>query len=198
MPRERSLIPSACDDNRESATAVAVYLSGSDTCTHKLSRPRAMRNSSILVQLTENKVEHRDGSDEYPIILTGLKKYNGETVSELVIRLADGSLATWNIGNFSGRKKLVLDNGSLKLVDDLLSDLFAGAICEGTCNDIDAGLGVKTILDNSCIGKPPVVRYQIVRVPKCCCAETAAEVCATSIYVNEILTTGNITAGEPS
>ncbi len=198
MPRERAQSPSACGDTREGAAYVAAYLSDTDDCTHKLRRPRSMRNASLLVQLTEKTVEHRDGSEDYPIILPAIKKYNGEVVSELLIRLGDGSLAAWNLGNFTGRKKLVLENGKLKLADDLLPDLFAGEICEGTCNDVDAGLGVKMMVDN-CPGQPTVTRYQIVRIPKCCCAEsTPLEDCADNLYVDEVLATGDISLAEPT
>lgn len=194
MPKERAQSPSSCDDNRESASSLSVYLSNSDDCVHKLRRPRAMKNPSIPIQSTENNLALADGSEEYPILLPGIKKYKGEAIREILVRLPDGSLAAWDISQFNGRKKLVLDNGSLKLVDDLLSDLFAGNICEGTCNDIDAGLGVKMISD-ACPGKPTVIRYQIVRVPKCCCAEsTPLETCTASLYFDDVLADGNIDA----
>jgi hypothetical protein len=123
---------------------------------------------AIPVQLTENQVELRDGSDAHPILLPNLKRITTEGVPRIVIMLADGQLAYWDISAFAGEKRLVTENGLAKFVDDYSSDLFSGEICEAECDGVDAALGVR-VITHTCPGKPAKTMYQMVRIPKCCC-----------------------------
>lgn len=130
---------------------------------------------AIPVQLTEHLVELRDGSDEHPITLPNLKRVISEGVPRIVVMLADGQLAYWDITAFAGEQRLVIQDGLAKFVDDYSSDLFSGAICDTDCNGVDNALGVREIVHN-CPGKPPKTMYQICRIPKCCCSGADASI----------------------
>jgi hypothetical protein len=165
MATSRTCAPPACGEFTNSAEAIIV--SRKKNGSGRLSMDGKIR-SAIPVQLTENLVELRDGSDAHPLTLPNLKGITSESVPRILIMLPDGQIAYWDMAAFAGHKRLVIENGSAKFVDDYSSDLFSGEICEGTCDDIDAGLGVRLITHN-CPGKPPKTMYQLVRTPKCCC-----------------------------
>ena len=176
--RQRSCVTNGCNDKQQKGSAIGVYINGDDSCTHKLQRPRAMRSASLIVQLTEDSVEHRDGSLDFPLKLPAMQKSNLPGMPAILGILADGTIVAWSAGNFTERKKLVIENGQFTLKDDTLTDLFADGICEGQCNEIDGALGYKTIVDN-CPGREPKVAYQICRIPTCCCADEAQVTCDT-------------------
>jgi hypothetical protein len=161
----RSCAPPACGEFTNSGEAIIV--SRKKNGSGRLSMSDKVRNA-IPVQLTENTVELRDGSDLHPILLPNLKKVTSEGVPSILVMLADGQIAAWNISAFAGEKKLVTKNGQAMFVDDYSSDLFSGEICEGQCDEVDASIGVRVITHN-CPGKPPKTMYQMIRIPKCCC-----------------------------
>lgn len=164
--QERSCAPPACGEFVNSAEAIIV--SRKKNGSGRLSMASKIRGGAIPIQLTENQVELRDGSDEHPIKLPNLKKISTEGVPGIVVLLADGQLAYWDISSFASQMKLVTENGTAKFVDDVSSDMFSGTLCESDCDGADAAVGVRTIQRN-CPGKPPKTMFQLVRIPKCCC-----------------------------
>jgi len=176
--RERSCVTNGCNDQQSKGSAVGVYINGDDSCTHKLRRPRAMRSASLIVQLTENEVEHRDGSLDFPIKLSAMQKSNLTGMPAILGILADGTIVAWSAGSFTERKKLVIENGLFTLKDDTLTDLFSESLCEAQCDQVDGALGYKTIVDN-CPGREPRIAYQICRIPTCCCGDDELTVCTT-------------------
>lgn len=183
---ERSCAPPACGEFTNSGEAIIV--SRKKNGSGRLSMEGKIRGA-IPVQLTENLTELRDGSDEHPIVLPNLKRVTSEGVPRILVMLADGQIAYWDVAAFGSDKKLVTKDGVAKFVDDYSSDLFSGEICESSCNDIDAGVGLRAIPVN-CPGKPPRVMYQIVRTPKCCCTmdDISCEGDCTSLLGFEIPT----------
>lgn len=145
---------------------LAVYPKGSSDPLALISK---FRSAAIPVQINENTVELKDGSIDAPIYLQNLKKTNTPAVAELLVRLSDGSIAAWDIGNVNGEKILVIKDGQITAQDKYSSDLFDGSICEETdCSNVDSTLGVKQRVV-VCPGQPDKVMWQICRIPKCCC-----------------------------
>ncbi len=173
MPdRANNCLPDTCDGRYEKGTNLGVYINNGSDCVQRLSRPVDIKSPSIPVQLTANIVELRDGSSDNPLKLPALQSTNAEAVPALLVMLADGTIAQWKFGNFSGAKKLVLENGSIKFADDYSSDLISSAICaETSCNQLDGLLGYKSIV-HSCPGEAPRVMTQICLAPKCCCSDS--------------------------
>lgn len=189
MPeRTRQCATSECNDKQPSAGAFGVYINNSDECLHRLARPSKMRNPGLAVQLTENSVGIRDGSLEFPIKLPGLQSSNAQAMPAIIGVLPDGTLVAWKFGNFSGKKKLVLEEGNLTLVEDYGSDLLAATICaEPNCNQLEGLLGYKTV-SNACPGEPTRVMTQICLAPKCCCDDLYNEDdCETCAELDELL-----------
>ena len=186
--KSRSCGTTDCDAQDYKGSHLAVYHQGED-CTRRLRRNRAITGPSIPVQLTENNVELRDGSEAYPLRFPALQKHNTEAIPALVGILPDGTLVAWNFGYFSGRKKFVLENGTMKLVGDYLSDLFDQPVCEADCGEVAGALGYKVITQN-CIGEPTKEVYQVCRIPSCCCEDAPAESCDDCAAIDALLVEG--------
>lgn len=137
-------------------------------------KPKSKLGPAIPIQLTGSSVELRDGSDDAPIKLPKLQVLNQPAVSNLLTKLSDGTIGAWNLAQFSGKKRLLIDNGSLVLQDDVLPDLLSANICEGTCNDVSHVLGAKLVTVD-CPGAPSIELYQLCLIPKCCCQEGGGE-----------------------
>ena len=182
---ERACVTTECDGVAKGASRLAAYKTKTGDCTVRLGSKSRIRGGSIPVQLTENTVELRDGSLDLPIVLQNLQKSNTPTVGEIMIRLPDGTLAAWDVSAFIGKKKLILQNGSLVFTDDYSSDFFSGAICEANCAEIDALLGVKRVV-TSCPGEPDKIMYQICRVALDCGFDGSTDVACISVNVNPI------------
>lgn len=183
---DRSCSPSSCNDKKRSGASIAVYEKGSD-CTVRLTRNRAIKNPSIPIQLTENNVELRDGSSEFPIKLPGLEVSNLSTMAGLIGVMPDGKLVWWKFGNFDGKKKLAVKNGVLTIEEDYGSDVIAATICaEDSCNALDGLIGYKTIV-NRCQGEPDRVMTQLCLAPKCCCPTSEAESCEACEAIDAII-----------
>jgi hypothetical protein len=150
--------------------------------------------TALVVQSTENLAELIDGSEHHPLRLPNLQKVIASGIAEILVRLPDGTIGALNFGQYTGgRKKLSIIDGVLTPEDDYLSDLFSGEICEADCSDIESALGVKQIVD-TCVGEPDTIRYQLCRIPTCCCeGETAAETCIDTPLLTEVLAAGEIT-----
>jgi hypothetical protein len=183
MPLE---IPSrACDTSDYKGQAIAVYHKGSETTT-RLRRQRAIKAPSIPVQLTDELVELRDGSSEFPIKLPAMQKHVGESLPKLLGMLPDGTVVAWDFGYFSGRKKFILEAGQIKMTGDYASDLFDQPMCTANCDEIVGAIGYKVITE-TCIGQPSKEVYQLCRIPACCCPESEAEDCGDHPLLDDIL-----------
>ncbi len=194
--KQRAGVEPSCDSDQLNGSALAIYLGTDKTCTHLLRRPSDMFGPSLISQLTANKVGHVDGSDKYPIKLPDMAKSNAEAVAALLTRDANGKIMSWEFGNVSGRKRLSVQDGMLTMLDEYLSDMFDGGICEADCADVESALGVKLVLDQ-CVGEPDKIRWQICRIPTCCCAEAAvAETCDTFAAFDAVLEAGEVEPAE--
>lgn len=165
--------PSYPNDKVVKGNNLTVYVRA-DREYRKLTRPTAMRSASIPVQLTESEVELRDGSANYPIILSALQKSNLKTVSKIMIQDANGKMYAWDAANFFGRQRVVVIDGSWTLVNDHNTDLFVGSMCAGDCNSISGMIGYKEILIE-CPGQPPTTAIQLVKMPGCCVTPPESE-----------------------
>jgi len=182
---ERACTTVECDGVAKGATHLAAYKTKSGDCTVRLGSKSRIRGGAIPIQLTENTVELRDGSIGSPIVLQKLQKSNAASVGELMIRLPDGTLAAWDVSAFIGKKKLILQNGSLVFTDDYSSDFFSGAICAANCSEIDALLGVKQVI-TTCPGEPDKIMYQVCRVALDCGFEGSVDANCQALVVNTI------------
>jgi hypothetical protein len=175
MIPERQCVPVDCQGQVKEGTNISVFKAGAD-CQYQLTGKMRVRGGAIPVQLTENKVELRDGSVDYPIVLPNLQKSNAAFVAEILIRLPDGTIAAWDLGNFLGEKKLTLVDGQATFNNDYSSHLFSGEICEEDCSGVESALGVKRIV-KVCVGQPDTIMYQICRIPVGCSTDEAAQTC---------------------
>ena len=172
---ERTCIPADCQGQVKEVTGLAGFRRGAD-CQYELTGKMARIRGAIPIQLTENLAELRDGSIEYPIVLPNLQKSNAEFVGEILIRLPDGTIAAWDLGNFLGLRKLSLTNGLATFSNDYSSDLFSGEICEADCSGVESALGVKRIV-KTCVGQPDTIMYQLCRIPVGCTPDQASGNC---------------------
>ena len=175
MIPERECVPVECQGQVKEGTNISVFKAGAD-CQYPLTGKMRVRGGAIPIQLTENKVELRDGSVDYPITLPNLQKSNATSVGEILIRLPDGTIAAWDLGNFLGQRKLSLIDGYATFNNDYSSDLFSGEICEADCNGVESALGVKKIV-KVCVGQPDTIMYQLCRIPVGCTPDQASDNC---------------------
>lgn len=188
MPLEiptRSCGTSECNSSEYKGQALAIYQKGED-CTKRLRRQRAIKAPSIPIQLTDDVIEHRDGSDAFPIKLPAMQKYTGTALPKLLGMLPDGTIVAWDFGYFAGRKKFVLDGGQITMSGDYGSDLLDQPICSAACAEISGAIGYKAIIE-SCIGQPDKTVYQLCRIPACCCETSPAEVCVACAALDAIV-----------
>lgn len=172
---ERACLSVDCAGAVKEITALSGFRRGED-CQYQLGAKFPIRGGAIPIQLTENKAELRDGSVEYPIALPNLQKSNAEFVGEILIRLPDGTIAAWDLGNFLGTRKLSLIEGLATFNSDYSSDIFSGSICEEDCSGVESALGVKRIV-KVCPGQPDTIMYQLCRIPVGCTPDAAAGDC---------------------
>jgi len=181
----RSCGTSECNSTEYKGQALAVYQKGED-CTKRLRRQRAIKAPSIPIQLTDDLIEHRDGSEAFPIKLPAMQKYVGESLPKLIGMLPDGTLVAWDFGYFSGRKKFVLNAGQITMSGDYGSDLLDNPICEAACSEIEGAIGYKATTE-SCPGQPDKTVYQLCRIPACCCEGAPTEDCPACDALDDIL-----------
>lgn len=162
-----------------SGRALATYSENSG-CLHPL-KLTDQTGPAIPIQLTGNKVVLADGSINHPIQLTKLQVLNIPAVNNVLTKLSDGTIGAWNIAQFSGKKRLLVENGSLHLEDDVLPDLLSSTICEGGCNDVSHVLGAKLVTID-CPGAPSIQLYQLCLIPKCCCQEGGGEALPDGVF----------------
>ena len=169
--------PTSCTSNTGATIVKANYLSVfsvGDNEYRRLRRANEIKSPSIPIQLTETSVELRDGSPQFPISLPALEKSNAQSVGSLLIQDAAGQIKSWAIAAFNGRKRLVALDGSLQLVPDYSSDMFTGAMCPGTCEDVDGIIGYKDIVI-TCPGQPDIPAVQLFKLPGCCYGDVPEE-----------------------
>lgn len=165
--KPRAGSPTESNQQVQIAQHIAVY--ESDDCTRRLVRHDRIRSSGIPVQLTGKSVEIRDGSLDFPVQLPALQKSVLASIPYLVGMLADGTLVAWSFGNFTGPKKIVVENGMATIKADYYSDLIDGNVCtEDNCENIHGMIGFKETVE-ICPGQPNQIRIQLVKAPKCCC-----------------------------
>lgn len=192
--RQRASAQVACNDDQLQAAGVAVYLKGDSTCTHRLRRASTIKSPGLIAQLTEHEVKVVDGSADHPLSLPALEKSNSPSTRKVLIQDAAGRVRAWDMGSFSGPKKMTVRDGSLVVVDDFLTDLFEGGICEATCDGVSNALGVK-LVTHSCPGQEDKIRWQLCRIPKCCCdGEEEPETCNADALelIDAVLAAGEI------
>lgn len=153
--------------------SLTVFIS-EDSSYRRLRRNIDIKSPSIPIQLTEKSVELRDGSSRFPISLPALQKSNEVSVPFLLTQDASGDIKSWALANFNGRKRLVVIDGALTLLEDYSTDLFTGAMCSGTCADVDGIIGYKEII-LKCPGQPDVPAVQLIKLPGCCYGDAPEE-----------------------
>lgn len=164
---EKSCPEEVCESASNKGSYILIWFK---SCWRKLTRNTAINNPSIPVQLTENTVELRDGSVNFPIRLPAIQKSNATAITALMIMTADGTIQSWDPSNQFGKKRLVLIDGAIVLVDDYSSDLFDASMCSGGCADIDGIIGYKEI-PIVCPGEPDRIAIQLWKLPACCAGE---------------------------
>lgn len=158
---------SRCLDRLKVESADAILAVGDDGCSVILQRPEDMAPGQAIVQYTEaGKVEIRDGSQNYPIVLKNLEKQIGGTIDSIIIRDGSGKLKAFSPSTGDCLDyKLISRNGLMSLVPDTLPSILEQDVCEvSSCEEFDYFLGLKE-QEVSCDGDT-IVFLKLVKVPK--------------------------------
>lgn len=158
---------SRCLDRLKVESADAILAVGEDGCSVILKRPDDMAPGQGIVQYTESgRVEIRDGSQDYPIILKNLEKQIGGAIESIIIRDGSGKLkAFYPETNDCIDYKLISRDGLMSLVPDTLPSILEQDVCEvASCDEFDYFLGLRE-QEVSCDGST-ITFLKLVKVPK--------------------------------
>lgn len=115
---------------------------------------------AVPVLIGDELTEPRSGSEAHPIPIDRVQEYTGNTVPVLAFRNTAGQLAVWNPPTTCDGKKVIVQDGDFKLIDDVNINIFDES-CIGSIADVDYIAGGR--LFDDCNG---VQRMQMVFFPK--------------------------------
>lgn len=156
-----------CDPLPATESGKTLVVVGEDNCLKQLIAHESIAgNPAIPIQLTDGKVELRDGSAEFPIELPNIKTQTGGSVSKILYRDASGAIVNWvpETGSCLDHK-LIFRDGSLTFVPDCLPPILCADICAVTsCSEFDYLLGLREAEINC--GDETIPVLVLVKVPR--------------------------------
>ena len=119
---------------------------------------------AMLVSLSDIRSELRSGTVERPIPIDLVQHTNSSLVPSLAFRNHAGQLSIWEPDNNCFDKRVVVDGGKFKLVDDTNSNIFDGA-CIGTFSDVEYIAGARSFIDCNGNTRVKLVFFPVAELP---------------------------------
>jgi hypothetical protein len=154
--------PTQCDPIPEVSTVTAPHgTNPNGGCPADLISPD---HPALLVSLSDVQTELRSGAGTRPIPIDKVQETGSQTVPTLMFRNAIGQMSVWNPDANCSQKKVIVDNGDFKLIDDTVSNVFDGA-CIGSFADIEYGVGATSFIDCNGQQKVKLIFFPIAEWP---------------------------------